>query len=413
MEVYIGIDWSESKYDICFMNQAGARIAEQVIPASSEGLLYLDARRQALGVPPAACLVGLETAHNLMIDFLWAYDYQRVYVIPPGLVKSSRGRQGQSQAHTDPSDAWLIADILRTDQQRLMPWYPDSLLTRQMRAKVGLILHLTHQTTRLSNRLRAVLLRYYPAATQVFSDLRTQIALQFISTYPTPQVAAALTWAEFQAFAQQQGYHHPKKLPACFARLQGDFPQASAETVLVYQDEAVQLAYLLLTTVLAKNEAVRVLQTLFQQHPDHLIFASLPGAGALLAPALLAKFGDDRQRFPAPASVQALAGTCPVTAQSGKRRRVYFRRACDREFRYIAQQWAITSLDESVWANTYWHGVRPHCRSDSHAYRCLANRWLAIAWKLWQTRTPYDEDYHLQQRAKHSKARRSLLTLSD
>ncbi len=52
MEVYIGIDWSENKYDICFMNQAGARIAEQVIPASSEGLLHLDACRQALGVPP-------------------------------------------------------------------------------------------------------------------------------------------------------------------------------------------------------------------------------------------------------------------------------------------------------------------------------------------------------------------------
>ena len=40
-----------------------------------------------------------------------------------------------------------------------------------------------------------------------------------------------------------------------------------------------------------------------------------------------------------------------------------------------------------------------------HAYRCLANRWLAIAWKLWQARVPYDEDYHLQQRAAHSKPR--------
>ena len=406
MEVYIGIDWSENKYDICFMNPAGARLAELMIPTSSDGLLQMDARRRGLGVPPEACLVGLETAHNLMIDFLWAYAYQRVYVIPPSVVKSSRGRQGQSQARTDPSDAWLIADILRTDQPRLTPWYPDSLLTRQMRAKVSLILHLTHQSTRLSNRLRAVLLRYYPAATQVFSSLQAQIALQFIRTYPTPRGVATLTWTEFQAFAQQHGHRQPKKLPACFARLQGDFPHASAETVLVYQDEAAQLADLLLTTVLAKNEAVRALQALFQQHPDHLIFASLPGAGDLLAPALLTKFGDDRRRFPAPASLQALAGTCPVTEKSGKRKRVYFRRACDREFRYIAQQWAITSLGESAWANTYWHAVRPHCRSDSHAYRCLANRWLAIAWKLWQSHTPYDEDYHLRQRAEHSKPRR-------
>jgi transposase len=406
MEVYIGIDWSENKYDICFMNQAGAKIAELMIPASTDGFLRMDARRRSLGVPAEACLVGLETAHNLMIDFLWAYAYQRVYVVPPSLTKANRGRQGQSGARTDPSDAWLIADILRTDHRRLAPWYPDSLLTRQMRAKVSLILHLTRQTTRLSNRLRAVLLRYYPAATRVFSSLQTQIALHFIEAYPTPHAADALTWTEFQAFAQQQGYRRPKKLPACFARLQGDFPQASPETVLVYQDEAVQLAQLLLTTVWAKNEAMRALHSLFQQHPDQAIFASLPGAGDLLAPALLAKFGDDRQRFPAPTSVQALAGTCPVTEKSGKRTWVHFRRACDREFRHIAQQWAIRSLDESVWANTYWNTVRPHCQSDSHAYRCLANRWLAIAWKLWQSRTPYDEDYHLQQRAKHSKPRR-------
>ena len=148
------------------------------------------------------------------------------------------------------------------------------------------------------------------------------------------------------------------------------------------------------------------LQDLFQQHPDRVIFASLPGAGQFLAPALLAKFGDDRQRFPPPASVQALAGTCPVTDQSGKRRRIKFRWACDRQFRYIAQQLAIASLRQSVSANAYWHQVRPRCRSNSHAYRCLANRWLAIAWKLWQTRQPYDQDYHLRQRLLRSKPKR-------
>jgi transposase len=157
--------------------------------------------------------------------------------------------------------------------------------------------------------------------------------------------------------------------------------------------------------VRSKNAALRELRVLFKQHPDHDIFDSLPGAGEFLAPALLVKFGDDRQRFPAAASVQALAGTCPVTDWSGKRRVIKFRRACDREFRDIAQKWAIASKPESLWATTYWSQVRPHCDSDSHAYRCLANRWLAIAWKLWQTRRVYDEAYHLQQRAKHSKPR--------
>ncbi len=117
----------------------------------------------------------------------------------------------------------------------------------------------------------------------------------------------------------------------------------------MYQEEAVQLATLLLSVVQAKQAALRQAQELFCQHPDHQVFAGLPGAGELLAPALLAKFGDDRKRFPRPASVQAVAGTCPVTDQSGKRKVIKFRHACDREFRAIVQQWARLSLGESTW----------------------------------------------------------------
>ncbi|NIO38822.1 MAG: transposase, partial [Burkholderiales bacterium] len=373
------------------------------IPHTPEGFLKLDAARSTLGVTAQDCVVGLETAHNLIIDFLWSWQYQHVYVIPPSVTKSNRGRFGASGARTDQSDAFLLADILRTDRSRLHPWHPDSLLTRQIRAKVSLCAHLTRNIVRTSNRLRAVLLRYYPAALGVFSSLRTQIALAFIQAYPTPQDAQALTFDAFQAFAAQQGYKRSAKLRTYWAHLHSPQPRAMPETVLVYQEEARQLAALLLNLIRTKNSTKHALKRLFQQHPDAFIFDSLPGAGDLLAPSLLAKFGDDRERFPSPASVQALAGTCPVTDRSGKRKVIRFRRACDREFRKITQTWAITSLSESLWANAYWQQTRPRCHSNNHAYRCLANRWLAIAWTLWQKREAYDETYHLQQRAARSK----------
>src|SRR4029450_11392309 len=79
----------------------------------------------------------------------------------------------------------------------------------------------------------------------------------------------------------------------------------------------------------------------------------LPGTGDFLAPALLAKFGDDRERLPSASSLQSMAGTCPVTEQGGKGRRVVFRQACDHEFRQIAQQWAKASVSQSSWASTY------------------------------------------------------------
>ena len=62
MQVYTGIDWSENKHDIVFMNQQGAVIAEQTVEHTPEGFLALDAARAKLGVSPAACVIGLETA---------------------------------------------------------------------------------------------------------------------------------------------------------------------------------------------------------------------------------------------------------------------------------------------------------------------------------------------------------------
>jgi transposase len=156
MQVYIEIDWSENKHDIVMMNEAGAVLVRQTIAHTPEGFLELEASCQSLSLPPDACLFGLETAHNMVIDFLWSRSYTNVYVIPPSVVKSIRGRCGQSGARTDQSDALLLADLLRTDRARLQVWHPDSLLTRQMRAKVSLINHLTRSTVRLSNRLRAV-----------------------------------------------------------------------------------------------------------------------------------------------------------------------------------------------------------------------------------------------------------------
>jgi len=155
---------------------------------------------------------------------------------------------------------------------------------------------------RQSNRLRAVLLRYYPAALTVFGSLSAKITLHFLSRYPTPQAAAGLSWSEFETFARQHRYPQPKRLAACFARLQQPQPKASAETIQVYHEQTPLLSAMLLQVVEAKRQSLKELTTLFEQHTDHFIFASLPGAGQFLAPALLSKFGDYRSVFPPPAA---------------------------------------------------------------------------------------------------------------
>jgi transposase len=234
---------------------------------------------------------------------------------------------------------------------------------------------------------------------QVFSSVRTEICQAFIQAYPTPEAAAQLD------FARENHYNRYSRLPTCFASLQAAQPVAEPGTVLAYQDEAQLLAAMLNQLMRSKSRTKRELVTLFQQHPDRATFESLPGVGDYLSAALLVKFGEDRLRFPDAERLQTLAGTCPVTVQSGKSRWVRFRKACDKDFRQIAQQWARISVNQSVWAAEYYRQVRPRCESESHAYRCLANRWLAIAWKIWQVRTTYNETYHLQRHAQRVRPR--------
>lgn len=403
MKVYLGIDCGDHSYEASFLNEAGAALARLPIPSSPEGFLRLDAARHKLGVPACDCRVALESAHNLLVDFLWDHGYSQVYVIAPHVIKSCRDRYRHSGARNDPSDAYVLADVLRTDGHRFSPWYPDQPSTRQIRAMSSLVDHLGRAVVRHANRLRAVLARYYPAVVQAFPEMQGPVALHFIQAYPTPQAAARLTWEQFQLFARQHRYSHRARVWRCFSRLHSPQPEAAPPVVEAYQQEGVLLAGLLLTLVQKRRALIRQMGLLFEQHPDHAVFASLPGAGPQLAPALLAKFGDDRSRFPTPAAIQSLAGSCPVTDSSGKRRTIRFRRACDREFRHIAQEWARCSLRSSLWAQAYWSQVRPRCSSDSHALRCLANRWLAVAWSLWQHHQPYDEAFHLHQRALKSR----------
>jgi len=406
MKVYLGIDWSQDSHAACFVNESGGTISRLTLPHSVDGLDKLDRARAQLGVTPEECWVGIETAHSLVVDFLWARQYAHLFVIPPAATHSASKRYRQSGAQNDLGAAFVIADMVRTDQQRLIPWRPDSALIQQMRAKVSLLLYLTQQLTRVSNRLHAVLVRYYPAALTVFSQPMPPLTWHFIAAYPTPESMQNLTFAEFETFARQHHYRQAQRtLLASFARLQQPQPEASTVVVLAYAPEAVLLSQQLLTLTQAKMDQLKELGGLFDQHPDADLFRSFPGTGDFLAPALLSKCGDDRQRFPSPTGWQCLAGTCPITDESGHRRRVKFRTACDHEFRAITQQWAMCSLSQSVWANTYWQQVRPNCDSASHAYRCLANRWLAIAWRCWQDHKPYDEAYHLQQRAQRQQPR--------
>jgi len=171
---------------------------------------------------------------------------------------------------------------------------------------------------------------------------------------------------------------------------------------------------------IALASQLRVLQThldrfrekieeLFGKHPDHDVFGSLPGAGAKLAPRLLAELGDDRDRFDSHEALQCHAGTAPVSYQSGQVNRVRFRRACNTVLRHTVHLWANLSRAKCPWAEAYYKKKRKEGQTHACALRCLGQRWLKILWKMWKTKRRYDPELHQRNQLKHGSWVISLL----
>lgn len=400
MKTIIGIDWSEKKHCVHIYNEAGALLMRLEVRHSIAGFTQLAEALAKMNPEPANCLIAIETSHNLVVDYLHSRGYT-LYIVAPSVVSSNRGRQGSSGAKDDDRDARLLADILRTDRGRLIAWRPDGPLVRQMRTLLSWVDDLTGLIVAQHNRLRANLLRYYPQPVSAFASLTSAIALQFLTTYPVPTDLDTLSFIQFKQFCRQHRYYRADRLPAIWSCLQAPAPGLDEAIVPAYGQQTAFLAQQVLELIQQKKTAMQQLNTLFNQHPDAPIFASIPGAGELLAPKLLVMFGDHRQRLPYRDILPAIAGTCPVTVASGKSRYVKFRRACNHAFRQTTQQLAQASVRRSPWAAAYFARARDRGHSNSHAYRCLANRWLHIMWTLWQTQQPFDEAYHQQQVARH------------
>lgn len=400
MKTIVGIDWSEEKHCVHIHSERGAELARLEIERSARGFQRLADKLSRVSPRPADCLVAIETEHNLLVDFLHRQGYV-IYILAPSLVHSNRGRQGNSGAKDDDRDARLLADILRTDRGALIPWQPDCALVRQMRSLLSWVDALSKQIVQEHNRLRSHLLRYYPQPLMAFNNLLSHYVLRFLVSNPAPTDLADLTLDKFSALCRQNGYYRADRFPALWAALQETSPGVDEAVIPAFRLVTVWLAEQLDELLRKKKETIAHIQTLFWEHPDAPLFDSLPGAGELLAPKLLVMFGDHRQRYPVRSLLPAIAGTAPVTVASGKSRFVKFRWACNRDYRRTAQQFAQSSVRQSAWAAAYFFQHIDRGKSKSHAYRCLANRWLHIIWSLWQKRELYDEGFHLQQVNRH------------
>ena len=117
------------------------------------------------------------------------------------------------------------------------------------------------------------------------------------------------------------------------------------------------------------------IEELTAAHEDFALFEGLPGAGAALAPRLLAAFGSRRERFGSAEEVQTTSGIAPVRNQSGKHEWVHVRWACPKFLRQTFHEFAAFSVRQSVWAGAFYKQKREQGKDHHAAVRALA--WLS------------------------------------
>jgi transposase len=125
------------------------------------------------------------------------------------------------------------------------------------------------------------------------------------------------------------------------------------------------------------------------------LFRNLPGAGPVLAPRLLAAFGEDRERYHSASEIQQYAGIAPVTERSGQKSWVHWRYRAPSFLRQSFVEWAGETIPRSFWAKAYYQQQRDKGLAHQAAVRALAFKWIRIVFRCWQDRTPYDESVYL------------------
>jgi transposase len=392
--IFAGIDWSERHHDICVLDADGEALAKARVPDGIEGVAELHGMLAAHAEEPEEVIIGIEIDRGLLVGALVAAGYQ-VFAVNPMSVDRYRDRHTTSGAKSDPGDAKVLADIVRTDRHNHRPVAGDSELAEGVK-----LLARTHQSfiwerQRHANRLRSALREFYPAALQAFgTELASSDAVAILTLAPTPELGRRLSRSKIAAALRRAGRKRnvDARTEAIQAALRSEQLRTSASLEETYGVIVTSLVRLIagLNTQIAGLE--QDLHTAFERHPDAEIILSQPGLGSTLGARVLGEFGDDRTRYADARTRRNYAGTSPITKASGTRRVVLARFARNQRLYDACHLWAFAALTKSPGARRYYDLQRNRGKTHNQALRALANRLVGILHGCLSHGEPYRED---------------------
>jgi transposase len=349
-----GIDWSERHHDVAIVDADAAVVARARVSNDATGFGQLMRLLATHAIEPTTIEIAIETDKGLLVAALRAAGLV-VFAINPRAVARYRERYGQAGGKSDPGDAVVLANILRTDRHvhRRLP--ADTELARTIKAVARQHQEAIWARQQATSRLRSLLAEFYPQALLAFPNLTHRAAAVILHAAPTPQAAQRLTPRRVVALLKQAGRRNDTGLAE---RISTTLRAPALRQTLTTEHALGVAATGLIDIITAMSSAIdaleRELADQFDQHTQAEIITSMPGLGPVLGARVLGELGDDPDRFADVRGVRSFAGTAPITRASGRSRVVSSRRVCNRRLGNPCHWWAFAALTKSPGARAHY-----------------------------------------------------------
>jgi transposase len=393
---FVGLDWGSEKHAIALQAAGSKEIERYELKQNPEDLHgWLNRLRDKFGGRPVA--MAIEQTKGAVIHALMSHDFAHVFRINPKSMADYRKAFSPGGAKDDPTDADYLLEWLTLHRDRIKPWVPDDPQTRALQRLVEFRREVVNQRIALTNRLTQILKDYFPQALDWAGEIGSVMACDFLSKWPTLEKVKKAKPDTLRTFYRQHGSRSKEVIEKRLKAICTAQALTQDTTVVGISVSVVQTIIRVLRPTLENIDHLdREIKTCFDAHPDMAIFDSFPGAGAALAPRLLAAMGSDRSRFESASDVQQYSGIAPVTARSGKHIWIHRRFACPKFIRQTFHEFAGQSIQWSSWARGYYDMQRDKGKRHNAALRALAYKWIRIIYRCWKDHVVYNEEVYLK-----------------
>jgi transposase len=395
-------DWGDQKHAWSLQEQGSTRIERGEMENTPEAM---DLRAVALAQRFGGRLiaVALEQARGAVIGVLSKYACFYLYPVHSTTSANYRKSFSPSGAKSDPTDADMLLDLLLKHREQLRALRPDTEQTRSLQILVEERRKQVDLQTSQSQRLTTHLKQSFPQILKWFDDVKAPLVANLLERWPTLEQLQKARPETLRKFFHKNNCRSAERIDERLVQIREAAPatydQAVLSTGILIVHGLLQILAALHVVIAGLEERI---ETLVKVHPDFFIVDSLPGAGPVMGPRLIAVLGTDRDRFTSASELPCWTGIAPVVERSGKQYWVHWRWACSKFVRQTIHEWAQHSMKTCSWAREHYDLQRSRNKSHHAAVRSLAFKWLRILFRCWKNREPYNEARYEESLRRHA-----------